>query len=114
MASILIAHSEIRKFEDPQGESYDRFGPKLHAKANGVLCEWADEVLFATYKVFTKTQDEGFNRKRTVGVGSGQRVLYTNDRPAYIAKNRLGLPDEIELDWAAYAEHFSNEEKEDD
>ena len=103
---VLIAHSKIERFEDPEQESYDRYSPKLHKLASGICQEWSDEVLFATYKVFTKQNEEGFNRKRTVGVGTGERVLRTNTRPAHIAKNRLGLPDEIPMTWTAYADHF--------
>jgi len=105
MAIILAAHSKIERFADPGGESYDRYSPKLHKAASALCQEWADEVLFATYKVYTKQNDEGF-RKRTVGIGTGERVLRTTDRPAHIAKNRLGLPDEIPMTWADYSAHF--------
>lgn len=107
MAAVLIAHSTIKKFEDPHGESFDRYCPKLHDKASGLCMEWADEVFFANYKTFTKKQEEGFGRKRTVGVGAGERILFTTDRPAHVAKNRLSLPDEIPMDWATYQEHFN-------
>jgi len=33
-------------------------------------------------------------------------VLYTTERPSHVAKNRLGLPDELPLDWHAYASFF--------
>lgn len=109
MSIVLIAHSKIEKFQDPSADSYDRYSPKLHKGASALCQEWSDEVLFANYRVFTTTKEEGFNRKRTVGVGTGERVLYTTDRPAHIAKNRLGLPDEIPMTWDAYSSHFPKE-----
>ena len=36
-------------------------------------------------------------------LGSGERVLYTAERPAFLAKNRFGLPDVLPLDWQAFA-----------
>ena len=39
----------------------------------------------------------------TRALGSGERVLYTAERPAFIAKNRYGLPDVLPLDWDAFA-----------
>ena len=102
MATVLLAHTKIERFEDPNGESYDRYSPRLHKLVSGVVQEWCDEVLFAAYRVFTKKSGEGF-RERTVGVGTGERVLYTTDRPAHIAKNRLGLPDEIAFTWPVQA-----------
>jgi hypothetical protein len=40
----------------------------------------------------------------TRALGSGERVLYTAERPAFLAKNRYGLPDVLPLAWAAFAE----------
>lgn len=103
MSIVLLAHSKIEKFENPETDSYDRYVPRLHKSAAAVVMEWCDEVLFATYKVFTKTTDEGFNRTRSQGIGTGERVLRTTERPAHVAKNRLNLPEELPLDFNAYA-----------
>lgn len=109
MTAVLIAHARIERFENPETESYDRYVPRLHKLAAAIVQEWCDEVLFATYKVYTKQSDEGFNRKRTQGVGSGERIIRTQERPAHVAKNRLNLPDELPLDWNTYAQHMANE-----
>lgn len=106
MTVILIAHAKIERFENPETESYDRYVPRLHKSARAVVQEWCDEVLFATYKVYTKVTDEGFNRKKAKGMGSGERVIRTTERPAHLAKNRLNLPDELPLDWNAYAQYI--------
>jgi hypothetical protein len=58
-------------------------------------------VLFANYKMFTTATDVGFNKKVTRGVSTGERVMYTSERPAYLAKNRYNLPHELPLSWAA-------------
>lgn len=103
MAVILIAHAQIERFNNPECESYDRYSPRLHKQASAFLQEWADEVLFATYKVYTKSTDVGFGRQRVQGIGNGERILRTTERPAHVAKNRLNLPDEIPLDYRVYA-----------
>jgi hypothetical protein len=107
MSVILIAHAKIERFENPETEPYDRFVPRLHKTAAAMVSEWCDEVLFASYKVFTKSTDEGFNQKRIQGLGSGERVLRTTERPSHLAKNRLGLPDELPLIWAEFAKHLT-------
>jgi len=109
MTAVLIAHARIERFENPETESYDRYVPRLHKLAAAIVQEWCDEVLFATYKVYTKQSDEGFNRKRTKGVGSGERIIRTQERPAHVAKNRLNLPEELPLDWNAYAYYLTND-----
>lgn len=109
MMTILIAHARIERFDNPETESYDRYVPRLHRLASQVIQEWCDEVFFATYKIFTKQSDQGFDRKRTQGIGTGERILRTTERPAHVAKNRLNLPEEMPLDWDAYAQHLSPE-----
>jgi hypothetical protein len=106
MTALLIAHAKIERFENPETESYDRYVPRLHKLASQVIQEWCDEVLFATYKVYTKKLDEGFSQTRTQGIGTGERMIRTTERPAHVAKNRLNLPDELPLDWDAYAKYL--------
>jgi len=103
MSIIQIAHSLIEKFADPQCDIAltATAPPQKHAAA--LVQQWCDEVLFATYRVHTKTSDEGFGRKRVQGIGTGERIIRTTERPAHVAKNRLSLPDEIPLDYRIYA-----------
>jgi len=103
MSVVLIAHAKIEKFNNPETDPYDRYSPKLHRLASAIVQEWCDEVLFAAYRVHTKSTDEGFNRKRTVGIGTGERIIRTTERPSHLAKNRLSLPDEMPLDHRIYA-----------
>ena len=72
-------------------------------RAAALLQEHSDIVLFANYRVSTVKADVGFNKKVTRALGSGERVLYTEERPAFLAKNRYGLPDVLPLDWPAFA-----------
>jgi len=111
MAIILIAHSDIKRFESPETEPYDRYALRLHKKAAAMISDWSDAILFANYKVFTQKTEAGFNKTIVRGTGRGDRVLYTEERPAYNAKNRYALPHELKLDWAAFAEALTEEEE---
>ena len=99
---LLIAHSTIKKFEDPIHGSYDRYTPALHSSVSALVAEYVDEMFFAKYRVHLKTEDQGFNRTKTYGIGSGERVLQTSETPSAIAKNRLGLPLEIPMEFEFY------------
>ncbi|UPT53094.1 AAA domain protein [Synechococcus phage Yong-M3-232] len=103
MAIIQTAHAQITRFDSPETEPYDRYGIKLQKRASELVQEHADMVLFANFKVSTTKTDAGFNKKVTRGVGGGQRVIYTEERPAFLAKNRHRLPPELPLDWNALA-----------
>lgn len=103
MHIVILAHAQILRFESPDGQSWDRYQPKLHKETSAMLQEWADEVLFACYEVHTLQQDEGFGKKRSVPLGGAKRVIRTAERPTALAKNRLGLPETMDLDFSQYA-----------
>jgi len=109
MMVILIGHAKIEKFENPETENYDRYCPHLHKSASAIIQEWCDEVLFATYRVHIKQTKEGFDKTIIKGIGTGERIIRTTERPAHVAKNRLNLPDELPLDWNAYAKFLTEE-----
>ena len=104
IAIILIAHAEIKRFESPEVDSYDRYQIKLHKRASELVQESMDCVLFANYKTVVNKEDAGFGKKKTRGVATGQRVLYTEARPAFVAKNRYSLPSELPMSWEAFSQ----------
>lgn len=97
---ILLSHVHIRTFSDPAGETWDRYEMKGHKGFTGILREWPDACLFATYEVF-KQKERGENRERTIG---GERVIHTTWSPGWDAKNRLALPETLPLDYGAFAQ----------
>lgn len=101
---IQIAHTDIKRFDSPEHEPYDRYVIKLHARASALLQEHSDVVLFANYRISTVKSDIGFNKKVTRALGSGERLLFTAERPAFLAKNRYGLPDTLPMNWQAFYE----------
>lgn len=102
MTVILIAHSQHKKFEAPDSESYDMYQLRLHERLGAYVHDWSDAVLFANYRAHIVKDEEGFNRERKRAVGLDERIVYTTKRPAFVAKNRYGLPAELELSWAAF------------
>jgi hypothetical protein len=103
MAVILLAHAEIKRFDSPETEPYDRYQPKLHARASALVQEHVDAVLFANYRVSTIKTDVGFKKQVVRGVSGGDRLLHTTERPAFLAKNRFGLPETLPLSWPELA-----------
>ncbi len=105
MACILIAHGTVIHYENPEAEGYDRHSPRLQKDAVAYVMEWCDEVLFATYKVYTKPgekKDQKGNATNYKGIDGGERILRCTEKPFAIAKNRLNMPDEIEMSFPAY------------
>lgn len=85
----LLAHTYVKTFNDPQQTvGYDRYQVKLHHKAASFLMDRVDACLFANYETFVKKDDSGKAR----AMGEGVRLMYTERRPAFDAKNSYNLP----------------------
>ncbi|GIW90174.1 MAG: hypothetical protein KatS3mg109_0606 [Pirellulaceae bacterium] len=112
MVVLLIAHSKVERFEDPESTAYDRYSPRLHKHAASLICEWCDAVLFATRRFRTQTEDAGFGRTRTVaqpiGRDGGERILRCVGGPACVAKNRYGIAEELPLSWNDFYQALVN------
>lgn len=104
MVVILIAHTQIKRFDSPEVEPYDRYQPKLQERSNAILREWVDALLFANYKTIVRKDDVGFNKTNNRGVSTGERLLYTSEKPAYMAKNRYSLPESLPMSWEAFTQ----------
>ena len=93
---VLTAHCILRKFERPdESGAYDRWELKLGNKAgsqiSALIKEWSDMLLFVNYKEHV-IEDPTTKKKKAHG---GERVMYTMHRPAFDAKNRHGLKEEL-------------------
>lgn len=108
MVCILIAHTEIKRFDSPETEPYDRYQPKLQTRSSALVREWCDAVLFANYRTIVKKDDVGFNKTVSRGISTGERLLFTSERPAYMAKNRYNLPESLALSWSAFETAITN------
>jgi hypothetical protein len=103
MAVVLIAHHRVKRFDSPETEPYDRYEMKLHDRASALVQEHSDIIGFANYRVMTTSTDAGFNNKVRRGIGTGERLLHLVEKPAFVAKNRYGMPESIPLDWGTFA-----------
>lgn len=106
MAIVLLAHAAVKRFESPDQDSYDRYQPAMHDAASAMWAEWTDELLFASYRVAVRKEDQGFNRERNVAIDLNERYVRTQETAAVRAKNRLAMPAEIEFSWAAYQSYW--------
>ncbi len=107
---VLTAHAQLRKFSQPDeiGE-YDRWelklGKKTASQISPLVKEWADMVLFANYKTVAVATDKDGKKYKAQG---GGRVMYTLHHPCWDAKNRHGLPEEMDFSYAGIAHIFND------
>jgi len=107
MNVILIAHSQVKTFNDPHGNAtYDRYQLKLYEGASALFREFAEGIFFANFEVNT-TKKEGDRKSKAFG--EGNRIMYTERRPAFDAGNRFGIPFELPLSWKSYVDALEAE-----
>jgi len=104
MAIVMIAHSEIKRVEDPTLPTYDRTDLKMHKRASALAEEYCDVIGLARMQVATLSEDKGFNAKRTRATTTGARELLTVGAPGFLAKNRYGLTSPMPLSWQAFSD----------
>lgn len=97
MTIILIAHSDVKQFDEPGKAPYSRYDLRMHKRGAAILTDRCDYILFVGAKTEVKETDAGFNKKHSHAEGSGFRWIFTDARPAFIAKNRsLNMPAQIQ------------------
>ena len=99
MTIILIGHSIQKDEEDVvRGEKYKRMRIKLQDKVKSLVENESDCILFATHEVLI-TKDK---QDKTIPLSEGKSIMYTEYRPQWDAKNCLGLPFQLPLDWQSF------------
>ena len=90
----LVAHAQMRKFEAPDDQPYDRWELKVSKKVAPLVKEWSDILLFMNYDI-TVIEENGKAKAK----GRAKRMMHANHHPTYDAKNRYNLPDDMPLDF---------------
>lgn len=118
MTIIHVAHSTISKVDDPKIGTYSRNDIRLHKKANDLMQDDCDAIIFVNKDASLVKEDEGFGKtsKRTEG---GHKVfMYCVGKPRHVAKNRYKIPDELlyeeEEGFSALADYLPIETEEEE
>lgn len=103
---VMLGHCTRVKVTDPERESYEKHAPDLDKQAAAILREWCDEVFFASFRTFLRSEDAGFNKTRQIAIGGDERYIRTTHSAGVHAKNRLSLPAELPMSWSEYQKHW--------
>lgn len=90
---VLLGHAKVKPFKNPIGADFDRYICDVHDKTWAATARWANAVLFGNYLTIVDQEKRGKGK----GIGGTDRILYTERRDAWDAKNQYGLPEQIEL-----------------
>lgn len=97
---VLLAHSQVKVFQNPSGENYERFELKLDKRAHNFLRERVDGVGYASFDTqIVKTKDQKAKAK-----SSGRATLSFAPSAAVETKRFSKFPEQCALSWAAFTE----------
>jgi hypothetical protein len=107
MNVVLLCHSSKVKHEEAMTlTSYDHYETALHKKVKGIFEDWVSAILFANYFLVRAETSSG---KEYAEGADGLRMIYTEERPSHVAKNRFDMPYEIEFHkegtWGVVRDH---------
>lgn len=120
MASIIIGHVKVKRFDDPERASYDQYQFDINDKISASLYRWADFIGFANLNIDITAEEQGFKKTKikAIDLDVGSRFLFTTKTPAHPGGGRgvYGqLLPYIPLDWesfqAAVADAVAEEKK---
>jgi AAA domain len=107
MIILQTAHRAVVKMTPPDSDAYTAYNIKLESKAREKIIEGSDVVLYASTKLGLTQEELGFNQTRNRAVGSGDRYVYTQERPSHEGKNKYSLPYEIAIKDENWSELWS-------
>lgn len=110
MNIVVIGHSEIERFDDPQTTSYSKYDFRIHKRAHAILEDEMDAILFINQDPTIKIEKQGFGKERARAEGGSTRWIYTERRAVFNAKNRYGMPPQLLFEpgagYKAMAQYF--------
>ncbi len=111
IGSIIIGHVKVKKFHDPERESYDRYEFDITEAIGNDLVRWADFIGFANKNIGVRHEAQGFSKKnvkfKVEDLDEDTHYLFTRKSPSHPGGGRgiFGrLPSAIPLSWEAFME----------
>lgn len=97
----LVAHTTTTRVDPPDDDSYTKFELDLDKSVLPYVVHTADNILLLRQETHVSEKDG-----RHVAKGSGRRYFCTQERPAWTAKNRCGMPEKIDATWEALSPYL--------
>lgn len=92
MYIVFLAHADIARIDPPDSDGYSQYTLRLPGKSMAPYVDNVDLVGFLKQATILRGE-EGAKKAIT----SGDRVLVTYMTPAFCAKNRLGITDDLDV-----------------
>lgn len=106
--AVFTTHAKIKKFKDPDSDSYDRWVSDLEDSTAAIIDKWCDIVAFGMSEVLIRTEEEGFgNERKRASTLDPTRWLHfkpSATRPGKVRPEFSRIHERIELDHIKFRE----------
>jgi hypothetical protein len=113
---MILSHAKVATHRNPLGADFDRYVADCNSKVWAVTSRWADAILFGNFYSVVEGGSTGDKGRKGKGIGGTERVIYTERRDAWDAKNRYGMdecitiPDDHTKVWDTIKHYFGGSE----
>ncbi len=102
VSSLLLVHTTDKTINNPMGADFSKYIGALNQKVWDVIKRWADAVLFGKFETIIDADASSQEQAKKTGrklkaIGGSDRVLYCEQRDAFDAKNRYGMPPVLDI-----------------
>ena len=95
MFVVLIAHPEIKRFDSPITDPYDRYQIGLNKRAAPLVRSKCDIVGFMNRRVSVKEKEITLKKSVAHAEGGKEILIHLNEGAGFVAKNRYSMPDSL-------------------
>ncbi len=98
MNTVFLAHADIARIDPPDSDGYSQYTLRLPGKSIAPFVDNVDLVGFIKQTAIVRGAVEGSKDRASApgkAITDGERVLVTYMTPATVAKNRLGIEEDL-------------------
>ena len=88
---VFVAHSDVRKFSPPDGETYNYYSLDMHEDSESHYINNSDLIGFLDQKTMTREGDDG----KIKVASTDQRILRVKSSAAFVSGNRYGITEDL-------------------
>lgn len=101
MSVVLVGHSVVKSFADPETQTYNIHDIALQdsekVSAAAMVKQEMDAIFFVKKDVSVEKEDpKNKHNNRVLAKGNSKRWIYTEGRPAFVAGNRYSMPEKLD------------------
>jgi len=103
---VCISHESVLRYQNPEGEDYDRYSPNIQKRSVDFVISQMDGVFFVQYDRLIRVKEGPMGKAIKYAQDTGKRTIQTIEKVTALAKNRFNLKPQLPFDTMDDAKDF--------